>query len=118
MYPPQEEGVAVSKSLCYNQSMIEFLNDTPIGRAVQSYVKTFVAVVLALFLADGADIFSVSTDDLRVWLAAGLAAVLPLIVTALNPADTRFGQNAETPEDLLEDVTVFDNVPEEEPEDA
>lgn len=98
--------------------MVEFLNDTPLGRAIQSYVKTFAAVVIGLFLADGADVFSVSTDDLRVWLAAGLAAVLPLIVTALNPSDTRFGQNAETPEDFPVESGDEGEIPVEEPEDV
>ena len=100
-------------------SMLDFLNTTPAGRAVQSYLKTFLAVILGLFLASGADIFSVSMEDAKVWFAAGLAAIIPLIITALNPSDTRFGQNAEGPEvgvdeDYdLEEEGVYE-VPEEE----
>jgi hypothetical protein len=60
---------------------------------IKSYVKVFVAVVLGLFLADGADLFSVDMQDLRTWLAAGLAAVVPLVITALDPKDLRFGRN-------------------------
>ena len=71
---------------------MNWLNSTPTGRAVQSYVKVFLAVVLGLFLADGADVFSVSVTDLKTWLAAGIASVLPLIITVLNPKDTRFGR--------------------------
>lgn len=71
--------------------MWNWLNDTDAGRAVRSYVVSFVTVILGLFIADGADIFAVSTDDLRTWLAAGLAAVLPVIVTALNKSDPRYG---------------------------
>lgn len=63
--------------------------------AVKSYVKVFAAVVLGLFLADGADVFAVDAGDLRTWLAAGLAAVLPMIITVLDPKDRRFGKNAE-----------------------
>lgn len=74
--------------------MVTWLNETKTGRAVQSYVKVFVAVVLGLFLADGADVFSVSVTELQTWLAAGLASVLPLVVTALNPNDARFGKGA------------------------
>lgn len=33
--------------------------------AVKSYLRAAFAVVLAAFLADGADVFSVSVDDLR-----------------------------------------------------
>lgn len=63
--------------------------------AVKSYAKVFAAVVLGLFLADGADVFAVDSGDLRTWLAAGLAAVLPMIITVLDPKDHRFGRNAE-----------------------
>jgi hypothetical protein len=71
---------------------MNWLNNTALGRAVQSYVKVFVAVVLGLFLANGADVFAVDAGDLKTWLAAALASVLPLIITALNPKDSRFGK--------------------------
>lgn len=71
--------------------MWNWLNNTDAGRAVRSYVVSFVTVILGLFLADGADIFAVSSTDLKSWLAAGLAAVLPVIITALNPSDPRYG---------------------------
>ena len=61
---------------------------------LKSYVKVFVAVVLGLFLADGADVFAVDATDLKTWLAAGIASVLPLLVTALDPSDARFGRNS------------------------
>lgn len=65
---------------------------------IKSYVKVFISVVLGLFLADGADVFSVDATDLRTWLAAGIASVLPLVITALDPTDTRWGKNSELPE--------------------
>jgi hypothetical protein len=65
-----------------------------IDNIIKSYVKVFAATVLGLFLADGADVASVSLSDLRTWLAAGIASVLPLIITALDPTDTRFGRGA------------------------
>lgn len=74
---------------------MKWLNETAIGRAVQSYVKVFVAVVLGLFLADGADVFAVDAGELKTWIAAGVASVLPLIITALNPSDKRFGKGSE-----------------------
>ena len=73
--------------------MSKFL-ETKLGKAVESYVKVFLAVVLGLFLADGADLFAVDATDLKTWLAAGVAAVLPLVITALDPKDTRFGVNS------------------------
>lgn len=60
----------------------------------KSYIKVFVSVVLGLFLADGADVFAVDSGDLRTWLAAGIASVLPLVITALDPNDTRWGKNS------------------------
>ena len=66
-----------------------------IVEAAKSYAKVFAAVVLGLFLADGADVFAVDATDLRTWLAAGIASVVPMIITALDPKDRRFGKNAE-----------------------
>ena len=60
---------------------------------LKSWVKVFAATILSLFLADGGDVFSVDRSDLRVYLAAGVAAVLPLVITWLDPSDTRFGRN-------------------------
>jgi hypothetical protein len=68
--------------------------ESKIGKAVVSYVKVFAAVILGLFLADGADLFAVDSSDLRTWLAAGVASVLPLVITALDPTDHRFGVNS------------------------
>ena len=67
---------------------------TEIKEIIKSYVKVFLTVVLGMFLADGADVFAVDATDLRTWLAAGAAAVLPLIITALDPNDTRWGKNS------------------------
>jgi hypothetical protein len=53
--------------------MWNWINNTDPGRAVRSYVVSFV------------------TTDLKSWLAAGLAAVLPVVVTALNKSDPRYG---------------------------
>jgi len=62
--------------------------------ALKSYAKVFAAAVFALFISDGADVFAVDFSDVRTYLSAGIAAVLPLIVTALDPNDDRFGVGA------------------------
>lgn len=74
---------------------MNWFTDTKAGKAVVSYVKVFLAVILGLFLADGADLFAVDAADLRTWLAAGVASVLPLLITALDPTDHRFGVNSD-----------------------
>ncbi len=66
----------------------------PVIEAIKSYSKVFSAVLLSLFLASGADVFSVDFADLRVWVSTALASVLPLIITAIDPNDTRFGKKA------------------------
>ena len=58
---------------------------------VKSWVVVFVATILTLFLADGADIFAVDMSDLKAWVSAAVAAVVPLVLNFLNPKDTRYG---------------------------
>lgn len=82
-----------------------WINETPAGKAVKSYIKVFVAVVLGLFLADGADVFSVDATDLKTWLAAGFAAVLPLVVTALDPTDSRFGATESVDPEVFDEAS-------------
>ena len=60
-------------------------------KIIKSYVKVFAATFLSLFLVDGADVFAVDYSDMRLWLAAGVASVLPLIITALDSSDDRWG---------------------------
>lgn len=59
---------------------------------VQEYVRVFLATSLALFLADGADISTLTLDNAKLYVNAGLAAVLPVILRALNPNDGEFGK--------------------------
>lgn len=60
---------------------------------LKSYLKVAAAVFLSLFLADGGDIFAVSWGDLRTYVSAAVASVVPLVITALDPNDTRWGRN-------------------------
>lgn len=64
------------------------------NQMIKSWVKVFAATVLSLFLADGADVFGVDWTDLRTYLSAGVASVLPLVITWLDPNDPRFGRTA------------------------
>jgi hypothetical protein len=72
---------------------------------VASWLRTFAAIVLAMFIADGADVFAVDATDLRTWIAAALSSTLPAIVRALNPDDHAFGRGAgvKDPFDVWED---------------
>lgn len=67
---------------------------TSLKLMLSSYARVFASVVLALFLAKGADVFSVSAGDLRMWVAAGVASVLPPLIRYLNPKDVAFGKGS------------------------
>lgn len=62
------------------------------NKMAKSWIKVFASTVLALFLADGGDVVGVGWGDLRTYLAAGIASVLPLVITWLDPSDVRFGK--------------------------
>jgi hypothetical protein len=68
----------------------EWLATSPLA----SMLRTFAAIVIAMFLADGADLFAVDATDLKTWAAAGFAATLPTVVRFLNPADPAYGHGA------------------------
>jgi hypothetical protein len=46
-------------------------------------------------MAAGANIWEVDSDGLRALVAAGVAAVVPVALRALNPKDPAFGNGAE-----------------------
>ena len=71
--------------------MWNWLNYSDNGRMVKSWLVVFVATLLTLFLADGADVFAVDMSDAKAWLTAAVAAVVPLILNWLNPKDERYG---------------------------
>lgn len=79
---------------------------------IASWLRTFVAIVIAMFVADGADIFAVELSDLRAWLAAAFAATLPVIVRYLNPMDAEFGRGSI----VFEPFDVWDDEDDTEPE--
>lgn len=64
------------------------------NKMAKSWLKVFGSTVLALFLADGGDVVGVGWGDLRTYLAAGIASILPLVITWLDPSDARFGKIA------------------------
>lgn len=59
-----------------------------------SWGRSFLAACLAQFLALGTGAFDLSADGWKSVLAAGLAAVVPVIIRWLNPRDKAFGRTA------------------------
>lgn len=66
---------------------------TPLGAAV----RVFAGVVLGYLVLDLSNDgkIDVSLDDLNSWIAAGLVVAIPLVIAAVNPADTRFGRKGD-----------------------
>lgn len=66
---------------------------TPWGAAV----RVFAGVVLGYLVLDLSNDgkIDVSLDDLNSWIAAGLVVAIPLVIAAVNPADTRFGRKGD-----------------------
>lgn len=73
-------------------TMWKWLNEDPTGSMFFSWLKVFVAMIIMLFVADGANVFSVSVTELQTWLAVALGALLPTVANWLNPSDVRYGR--------------------------
>jgi hypothetical protein len=58
---------------------------------IASWGRSFAAACLAQFLALGGSAFDLDGDALKSVVAAGLAAILPVVIRWLNPNDVAFG---------------------------
>lgn len=67
--------------------MWTWLATTPLGSAA----KTFIAFVIAAFVADAVSNGSLSVSHWQTWVIGGLASAIPPVITWLNPADPRWG---------------------------
>lgn len=59
-----------------------------------SYIRVLVAIFTASVLGkvlDAGDIFTISLDDWKTYVAAGIAATIPVILRWLNPYDSAYG---------------------------
>ena len=68
--------------------------DAKLTAALSSYGRSFLAAALA--------VWSTGNHDLKGVAAAGAAAVLPVVLRALNPKDPAFGLLAKTAVPLIE----------------
>jgi len=71
-----------------------WLAASPWGTAL----KSAIAVVLTLALADWTTSGSISFGKWQTWLIAAFATAVPVIVNALNSADTRYGRGSAAPD--------------------
>ena len=64
----------------------------PWTAGIQTVLKTFLAAIIGMLIANGADVLSFNKwDDWRPYVAAGIAAVLAWAYSYLNPQDSRYG---------------------------
>ena len=59
-----------------------------------SYIRVLVAIFTASVLGkvlDAGDVFTISLDDWKTYVAAGVAATIPVILRWLNPYDSAYG---------------------------
>lgn len=60
-----------------------------------SWGRSFLAAVIAQLIVLGDSVLDLNRDGVRALVAAGLAAVLPVILRWLNPNDVAFGNKGE-----------------------
>lgn len=58
-----------------------------------SYARSFLAAALSAFVATGGDLFSLDAESGKAIIGAGVAAILPVLMRALNPNDDAFGKS-------------------------
>lgn len=60
-----------------------------------SWGRSFLAAVVAQLIVLGDGVLDLNRDGVKALVAAGLAAVLPVILRWLNPNDVAFGNKGE-----------------------
>lgn len=60
-----------------------------------SWGRSFLAAVVAQLIVLGDGVLDLNRDGVKALVAAGLAAVLPVILRWLNPNDVAFGHKGE-----------------------
>ena len=60
--------------------------------ALKSYARHFLGAAIAAFVATGGDIFTLDTAGLKAIVTAGVVAVLPVLLRALDTSDDAFGR--------------------------
>jgi hypothetical protein len=60
--------------------------------ALKSYARHFLGACLAAFAVAGGDVFSLNAEGLKAIFTAGVVAVLPVLLRALDSSDDAFGR--------------------------
>jgi hypothetical protein len=67
-----------------------WLATTPLGSALKVFLGVLLGAVLLTWTSEGV----ISFDHWQTWVIGALAVAVPIIINALNPADTRYGKGS------------------------
>ena len=67
------------------------VNWNTVLKVVSDYVAAFISCLIAAYLATGTNLFSISADGWKGIVSSALAAFLPVVYTALNRNNARYG---------------------------
>jgi hypothetical protein len=68
--------------------------DKKLKATLASWGRSFIAACIAQFLVLGGSVFDLNGDGFKSIVAAGVAAVAPVVIRYLNPEDKAFGVGA------------------------
>ena len=71
--------------------MEKWLATSPLASALRVFAATLLALAVAAWVESG----SISLDAWQTWVIAACAAAVPVVLRALNPADSAFGRKVD-----------------------
>ena len=70
-------------------AVLSWLATSPLGSAAKVFLCVLLGAVLLTWTSEGV----ISFDHWQTWLIGALAVAVPIVINALNPADTRYGMS-------------------------
>lgn len=70
-------------------AVLSWLATSPLGSAAKVFLGVLLGAVLLTWKSEGV----ISFDHWQTWLIGALAVAVPIVINALNPADTRYGMS-------------------------
>lgn len=68
--------------------------DKKLKATLASWGRSFLAACIAQFLVLGGSVFDINGDGAKSIVAAGVAAIAPVVIRYLNPNDKAFGEGS------------------------
>jgi hypothetical protein len=71
--------------------MYDPIRSKMLGTYIRALLAIIVTAALGSYLDSGKDIFAVSLDDWKTYVAAGIGAAIPVLIRWLNTNDQAYG---------------------------